>query len=86
MRMTPEQIADAVKDLSGKKQFMEMNRLLREQDESHLWPVRGRFNVTNRAIRKARQFISECGTLEPLEYCLLVDSLVSEMVNDSRNW
>lgn len=85
-RMTPDQIADAVKDLTGKKQLMEINRLLREQDESHLWPIYGKFNCTNRAIRKAQELRSYHGDMGPLEYCMLVDSIISAIVNNSCNW
>ena len=33
----------------------------RQRDESHLWPIKGKFNVTNRAIRRLIKFERESG-------------------------
>jgi hypothetical protein len=62
-----------------------INRAMRELDQSHLYPVRGRFNATDRAIRRVtrsehwREYRSEYG---PLEYVLAVDREIGNIVND----
>jgi hypothetical protein len=85
---TAEQIAAiAERDATTEQGAIRIiNREYRRQDESHLWPIRGRFNVTERAIRQARAFMRDCGSLEPLEYAYTLDSLLSEIVNDEGNW
>jgi hypothetical protein len=56
MRKTPEQIAALAESCSTPLASVRLiNRLYRAQDESHLWPIRGRFNATERAIRRIRQ-------------------------------
>lgn len=71
----------------SKAELIEVNRLYREKDDSHLWPIKGRFNVTERAIRKARWFRSEAGECSSrIEYEYLLDGIISEIVNDERNW
>ena len=63
------------------------NAELRRKDESHLWPARGRYNVTNRAIRRVRALIRDGLVVENVEsYKAIVESVISEIVNDSRNW
>ena len=74
---TPYEIAKLTDDLEGVNNIKAINKIFRKQDESHLWPISGRFNVTNRAIRKARKFDPCYG----LEYCLLIDHIISEAVN-----
>ena len=74
---TPYEIDKLTSDLTGMANIKAINKLFRQQDESHLWPISGRFNVTNRAIRKARQFDHSGG----LEYCLLLDNIITEIVN-----
>lgn len=64
-----------------------VNREVRQNDESHLWPIRGKFSVAERAIRQARRYPREgvgCDSAE--EYRALLDSLESTVVNDERNW
>ena len=46
----------------------EIRKKFRAQDESHLWPVCGRFNVTERAIRKVREQERANGSLSEEEY------------------
>ena len=58
-----------------------MNKLFREQDESHLWPVSGKFNVTDRAIRRAGILERSNGMLSPLEYAYFLESESSNIVN-----
>jgi hypothetical protein len=64
-----------------------VNREFRQNDQSHLWPICGKFSVAERAIRQARSYLNEgagCDSAE--EYRALLDSLESTIVNDERNW
>lgn len=60
----------------------QINKLFRESDESEKWPICGKFNVTERAIRRVRKMRVNPG----LEYYLAVDAEISRIVNDERNW
>ncbi len=84
--LTAEEIARLTDDTEGLGNIRAINKLYRAQDTSDLWPVRGRFNVTERAIRQARNFQRQSGAVYGLEYCYLLDSLISQIVNDGRNW
>jgi len=79
--LTEEQIANQAEIYNGRANIAEINRLYRAQDESHLFPICGKFNATERAIRKARKFQSEAGAVYGLEYCYLLSELISEAVN-----
>lgn len=59
----------------------EIRKKFRAQDESHLWPVCGRFNVTERAIRKVREQERADGSLSEEEYELALDRMISLIVN-----
>lgn len=59
----------------------EIRKKFRAQDESHLWPVCGRFNVTERAIRKVREQERVNGSLSEEEYELALDRMISLIVN-----
>ena len=67
-------------------ELIAVNRQHRQRDDSDKWPVSGRFNVTERAIRQARQFRQEYGEISADEYTRLLDTLESSIVNDERNW
>ena len=84
--LNAEQIAELCQDLDGLSNIRAINKLYREQDESHLWPISGKFNAVNRAIRKARQFQVDSGAIYGLEYCYLLDNILSEIVNNELNW
>ena len=58
-----------------------INLELRKLDQSYLWPISGRFNATERAIRRANRFEREYGTLGAEEYRLLVEGEISRIVN-----
>jgi hypothetical protein len=83
---TAEQIAAATDHLDGLANTRAINREYRQQDESHLFPIRGRFNVTDRAIRQAGKFQRASGAVYGLEYCYLIDHLIGQIVNDESNW
>jgi len=87
MVRTAEQIANlAEKSKTGLGQRKIINQLFRSQDDSDKWPIRGRFNVTERAIRHARLFEKDCGFgLDPLEYALFLENDMSSIVNDPKN-
>lgn len=70
-----------------RSEIVAVNHEMRQNDESHLWPIRGKFSVAERAIRQARCIRregSEC--YDAIEYRALLDSLESAIVNDERNW
>jgi len=76
--LTPYEIADMTDDKQGLANIRAINKLFRKQDESRLYPINGRFNATERAIRQMRKF--DC-PVYGLEYCLGLDGLISEIVN-----
>ena len=62
--------------------FASVRRLMRDQDDSHLWPVCNRYNVTARAIRRVRDAIGAGLVIDsPLEYYAAIDAEISDMVN-----
>jgi len=81
--LTPYQIADRADAFDGINNIKEINRLYRKQDESHLYPICNRFDVTERAIRKARAFQRDAGAVYGLEYSLLIDGILSDIVNSA---
>jgi hypothetical protein len=79
--LTAEQIAKACEDLNEVANIRAINKIYRDQDESHLFPIRGRFNATERAIRKARVYQRDAGGVYGLEYCYLLETIISDIVN-----
>ena len=65
----------------------QINAYFREHDESHLFPICGKFDVTERAIRKLRKLRHDglCVS-EGLEYYLALEDMIGEIVNDEKNW
>ena len=64
----------------------QINKLFRANDESGKWPVRGRYNVTERAIRRVRRNISpHMGGTGGIEYAETLANTISEIVNNPRN-
>lgn len=65
----------------------EINRHFRNEDESDKWPICGKFNVTERAIRRLRKQRREGLVLnEGLEYYLALEVEIGRIVNDEKNW
>lgn len=61
----------------------QINRLFRKHDESHLWPVSGEFNVTERAIRRLqRNILPNIGPTGGIEYAQMLDNEISLIVNN----
>ena len=85
---TAEQIAEIAEQSASTEMgaIRVINRLYRKQDQSHLFPINGKFSVTERAIRRARSFMRDYGSLSPLEYAYFLDSAESEIVNNGENW
>jgi hypothetical protein len=58
-----------------------INRLFRARDDSDIWPVGGRFNATDRAIRTLRRLqIAEHGGLG---YALSLAGEIGRIVNQA---
>ena len=87
-RMNPEEIAKAANDLTDPiKNRKAIDKLYLNQDDSDLWPIRGKFNCTKRAIKRAKYFMSQTNQdMMGLEYSYLIDSILSEIVNNPKNW
>lgn len=84
--LTAEQIADMTDDKDGIANIRAINKLYRAQDNSYLWPINNRFNVTERAIRQSRKFQQMSDAIYGLEYCYHLETLISQIINDERNW
>lgn len=60
----------------------QINARFRQTDQSHKWPVSGRFNATERAIRRARKWQRDSGVfLEGAEYAYFLEREISTIVN-----
>lgn len=60
----------------------QINAYFRKNDDSHLWPVCGRFNATERAIRRVRrQRRAGLEVFPGLEYYLILESEIGKIVN-----
>ena len=60
----------------------QINAYFRKNDDSHLWPVCGRFNATERAIRRVRrQRRAGLEVFPGLEYYLTLESEIGKIVN-----
>ena len=60
----------------------QINAYFRENDDSNKWPICGRFNSTERAIRKLRLQRRQGLCVNPgLEYYLTLEKMISEIVN-----
>jgi len=81
MIKTAEQIANETDSKNGLANIRAINKAYRAQDDSRLWPINNRFNATERAIRQARKLQRESGAVYGLEYCYMLDSLISSIVN-----
>jgi hypothetical protein len=67
----------------GVRNTTAINRYFRAQDESHLYPICGRFNATERAIRKVRSEFADCGIpCQGLEYAQAIDATLDRIVAD----
>ncbi len=63
----------------------QINKYFREHDESHKWPICGKFNVTERAIRISRRMRRDGLEVYPgLEYYLHLEVIISNIVNNPK--
>jgi hypothetical protein len=82
--LTAEQIADLTNDKDGLANIRAINKLFRQQDDSHLWPINGKFNATNRAIAKSSRIAKYNGCVYGLEYAYQLDHFISQIVNNAQ--
>jgi hypothetical protein len=60
----------------------QINAYFRENDDSNKWPICGRFDLTERAIRKLRLQRRQGLCVSPgLEYYLALENMIGEIVN-----
>ncbi len=70
-----------VSDLSVRQ----INALFRRNDESSKWPIQGRFNVTERAIRRVRHnILRHIGSTGGCEYAAILDAEIGQIVNSNQ--
>lgn len=80
--LTAEQIAAVADTFVGSYQRTVINRLYRKQDESHLYPICGRFDATERAIRRLQEAQRQGACIgDGLEYCYALEAEISSIVN-----
>ena len=61
-----------------------VNKEMRARDESHLYPVCGRFNVTNRAINAVRAYRrAGYNVYDADHYEHMLENTISEMINSN---
>jgi hypothetical protein len=61
-----------------------INKIMRSIDDSHLYPINGHFNATDRAIRWfSRTYFPANGPCSNIEYALGLELKVTEYVNDA---
>lgn len=61
----------------------QINRLFRQHDQSNLWPICGRFNATERAIRRLRKnVLPHMGATGGIEYAHMLEQEISRIVNE----
>jgi hypothetical protein len=59
-----------------------INRAMRVLDDSHLWPINGRFNATERAIKRLRKWEHDVGEFDcAYSYWKSLETEVSKIVN-----
>lgn len=61
----------------------QINAIFRKKDDSEEWPVCGRFNATERAIRRLRKYRREGMEINPgYEYFLSLEAEIPKIVNN----
>ena len=59
----------------------QINALFRAHDDSHLWPICGRFNATERAIRHLRKIMRSNGETGGFEYAYMLNEEIGFITN-----
>jgi hypothetical protein len=80
MKTEEQQLYNSLKN-KGREFIKRVNNYYRQRDESHLYPVRGKFNVTERAIRRIRKLKRDGECLDGLEYIYALSAEISKIVN-----
>ena len=62
----------------------QINQLFRKHEESHKWPICGRFNATERAIRRVRSVMRCNGATGGFKYALMLDEEIGNIVNEEN--
>lgn len=57
----------------------QINYIFRQHDESHLWPINGKFNATERAIRRLR--LNAPDIRGGIEYYYALEREIGDIVN-----
>ena len=75
-------------DTMTRKQLLAANNAFRnaQRKDNHLWPVRNRYDLAERTIRKAGEFRASYGAMDVDEYTALLEAIASEIVNNPSNW
>ncbi len=64
------------------KSFRDVRKFFRLHDDSYKFPICGKFNATERAIRRLRKAEKEGLVIEsPYEYALALDDEITKIVN-----
>ena len=80
--MNIDVIAKRAERYTGRANRAAFNKVFRAADESHLWPISGRFDATERAIRAVQRFMREEGyDLTGIEYAYALEAALSRIVN-----
>lgn len=83
--LTAHQIAELADNLVPSAQRSFIRKAFLRQDESHLYPINGRFNATQRAINRLERFERDGLVIDgALEYALELDMQISEIVNHEQ--
>ena len=84
--MNLDAIVERAERYTGRANRAAINRAFRAADASHLWPIYGRFDATERrAIRRVQRFMRDGGyNLEGIKYALAVDAELSAIVNSTQ--
>lgn len=69
-------------DTVSLKSIRLINKIFRENDDSHLYPILGEFNATERAIRwYRREYFRANGPCMNIEYIYGIEGTISDIVN-----
>lgn len=85
--LTAQKIVKIVEDdMPNETNIMKLRKsvdnMFYQQDDSNLWPINGRFNVTKRAINRIKRAEREGLVLDDLlAYALTLENIMSEIVN-----
>jgi hypothetical protein len=85
LRKTAEEISRQAEFMSTgiRSETIYINKQYRMQDESNWWPIRNRFNATERAIKRVRNLFTDNGMYcAGLEYCYAIENELSNIVNN----